>query len=473
MLERDLFAFGVEGLDELLKGALLPGTLVVVAGHPGAGKTTLGASMCYANAVKGRKCLYISVQEPKDKFMMYMDLLGIRLKDLEKTGSFRYVKLPQMAGLGGGFDAVEFIDRQISEYRPDIVIVDSVTPILKAIGEDMKARSMLQEYFSEVLRRDGGLMVLLSEIPLLEASMGIGDIEFVADVIIFLKHSIERNRLVREVEIRKARGSPITLARVPFSIERGVGLRVWTPPSLEEIPGRRREMVYELPCSPIRDVIGRLYGGMVIYGAYPPDARPHSPLSVALSLAKMNRKRALIFTYNMTPDHIYQEISEYFENLGCSKGRIKGDIERHIIDVIGLNPAAMSSEELYAMELKIVHERKPDIVVFYGVESFVSDIEGYTDLLRNQLLLLRKKGVLVARLGSLVSEEFYNLYASLADVVFRFDYRMDYGGARRLKSYLYLWSAGNEPVILDHEDLRVCRAELRELLCGGDRNNRN
>ena len=463
MYERKDFIFGVDGLDVLLRGALLPGTLVVIAGHPGSGKTTLAATMCYANAVRGKRCLYVSVQEPRDKFMMYMDLLGIRLRDLEGSGNFRYVKLPQMAGPEGGFEAGDFINHQIDEFRPDIVVVDSITPILKAFGDDLKARSVLQEYFSEVLRRTGGLMVLLSEIPLLDGSMGIGDIEFVADVILFLKHSIQRNRLVREVEIRKARGSPITMARVPFSIERGVGLRVWAPPPLEEIPGRLTEKVYELPCSLLRDVVGRLYGGMVVYITYPPDARPHQIFPFFLAFMGMNKVRTLVFTYRLSPEHFHQLLREYLEKLEC--GREAMDLfERYTMDIIGFNPAALSVEELYARELRIIYDRSPDVVVFVGTDMSFPTSDTYIDLLKNQLLFFRKKGILTFRLGAFIDTESYNINAGLADVVAKYYYRRG-GSSRRLRRHLYIWGIGNDPAVLDYDDVELCADEIRKTIC--------
>lgn len=53
------FVFGIETLDEHLGSSIAYGALAVVAGHPGAGKTTLASTICYRNALQGRKCLYI------------------------------------------------------------------------------------------------------------------------------------------------------------------------------------------------------------------------------------------------------------------------------------------------------------------------------------------------------------------------------------------------------------------------------
>jgi circadian clock protein KaiC len=77
------FVFGVEGLDKLFGEALKPPVTIVIAGHPGAGKTTLASSICYYNAINGHKCFYVSLQEDKAKLYGNMRNLGL---DLEGSG---------------------------------------------------------------------------------------------------------------------------------------------------------------------------------------------------------------------------------------------------------------------------------------------------------------------------------------------------------------------------------------------------
>lgn len=71
---------GVEGLDEMLQGGLIPGRTYLVKGGPGSGKTTLGVQFIMEGVKNGEKCLYMTLEEsPKSlkenvaKFGFYLD----------------------------------------------------------------------------------------------------------------------------------------------------------------------------------------------------------------------------------------------------------------------------------------------------------------------------------------------------------------------------------------------------------------
>jgi len=55
----DGLTLGDEGLDKVL-GVVVPPYLLLIAGHPGAGKTSLTSTICYKATVAGRKCLYVT-----------------------------------------------------------------------------------------------------------------------------------------------------------------------------------------------------------------------------------------------------------------------------------------------------------------------------------------------------------------------------------------------------------------------------
>ncbi|HEX8199153.1 MAG TPA: ATPase domain-containing protein, partial [Isosphaeraceae bacterium] len=54
---------GVEGLDEILHGGLLPGQVYLVRGRPGAGKTTLAMQFLLAGVRRGEPALYVTLAE--------------------------------------------------------------------------------------------------------------------------------------------------------------------------------------------------------------------------------------------------------------------------------------------------------------------------------------------------------------------------------------------------------------------------
>ena len=49
---------GIAGLDVVLNDGLEPGSVVVVAGAPGTGKTILAQQMCFARATAEHRCVY-------------------------------------------------------------------------------------------------------------------------------------------------------------------------------------------------------------------------------------------------------------------------------------------------------------------------------------------------------------------------------------------------------------------------------
>jgi len=132
------FTTGVSGLDSLM-GEITPPYTVMIAGHPGAGKTTLAETICYNNAVNGLKCLYISLYEDKEKHYRYMERLGLRLSEVEARGLYKYVKLPLTL-------EVDFLVNEISKLISkgyDIIVVDSISALLEPVLNNPEKRAWL------------------------------------------------------------------------------------------------------------------------------------------------------------------------------------------------------------------------------------------------------------------------------------------------------------------------------------------
>jgi circadian clock protein KaiC len=84
---------GIAGLDEILKGGLLPKQAVLVRGGPGSGKTTFGLHFLVAGATKGEKGLFISLEEPGENIRQVatsrgFDLRGVHFLDLSPSSEF-------------------------------------------------------------------------------------------------------------------------------------------------------------------------------------------------------------------------------------------------------------------------------------------------------------------------------------------------------------------------------------------------
>ena len=100
---------GVGELDRVLGGGLVKGSLVLLGGEPGIGKSTLILQIC--NQIKGEgKVLYVSGEESAQQIKIRADRLGIQNEDI----------------LFFGETDIDVISDEISQIKPKLVIIDSI-----------------------------------------------------------------------------------------------------------------------------------------------------------------------------------------------------------------------------------------------------------------------------------------------------------------------------------------------------------
>jgi len=452
------FIVGVKDVDELLPSLLYPGSLVVVAGHPGSGKTTLASLICYRNALSGNRCLYISLQESKKKLFRVMKSLGMNFEELENKGLYRFLRVPIAKSVE---EVAELISKAITEYAPKIVVVDSMNALTQFVSNSEK-RALIQNYFYSLPEMIDGIVILIVELPFGEEKIDLGAIEFVADVILVLKHRIERGLLTRVMEIRKARGAPIVIAEIPFTISQDKGIIAYVPPILAEITRGGGEL--KLPCSALGRVLDHIHRGHVIYIEHPSSFRPLESVPLLLGIALKNNLKALIVSYRYPPETQLNLFIRAYSICGYSREDLRKIIEKYVV-FKALNPFGYSSAEGVAEEIKLVEEYNADIVMFHGVElPAIADriSPNYLASLYNQMNTLKKMGKLIIRVGSYVNYEMSNLFSALADVVMKFIPTETCEGEQKYR--VYIWRRGRNPYLLRYEDFQGCLKEVCEII---------
>ncbi|MEM1685161.1 MAG: ATPase domain-containing protein [Acidilobaceae archaeon] len=412
-IHETIFRFGIDGLDEYYYGVLTPGTIITVAGHPGSGKTTFASQLCYSNATEGKKCLYISTQEPEEKFMKHMARLGFNFEVLLASDTFRFVRFPLISSEEALDSLLESITNLVVEFKPKIIVIDSVTPITKAIQSDIKRRAMLQNFFYNIAFDIKGAIVLVAEIPLgKEYIEEAGDVEFVADGIIILKHSIEYGLLSRRMEIRKLRGAPIEVSEVPFTIQAPEGIVVMMPP--KSLKPKYYLKYFRTLCQELDEKIGPLRSGELVLIAGPPHRLLlGSIIKWALRVARESNAKLAIITYKGVEEEV-KEITETFsKTLSLSSDNI---------NVAILNAAILSPEALLSSEINIISKIKPDIIIHYGTETLrILYAKTYPGLFEKYKLigksLLRKYNVLTIEIQSITDISEVSADLNLADTV--------------------------------------------------------
>src|SRR5687768_5231205 len=90
-VQRALTPTSIDGLDNILRGGLLPEGFYLVQGDPGSGKTTLALQFIHSRIRAGDRCLYITLTESRRDLESTCrshgwSLDGLELLDLTRTG---------------------------------------------------------------------------------------------------------------------------------------------------------------------------------------------------------------------------------------------------------------------------------------------------------------------------------------------------------------------------------------------------
>ncbi len=117
--DRELrFTTGIGELDRVLGGGAVAGSLVLVGGAPGIGKSTLLLQICNS-LCDGRKVLYVSGEESEKQLKLRAQRIGVQPNDLYILSETRLS------------DIVEAIE----SLKPDILIADSVQTLYNELNE--------------------------------------------------------------------------------------------------------------------------------------------------------------------------------------------------------------------------------------------------------------------------------------------------------------------------------------------------
>ncbi len=246
---------GIKELDEVLEGGIPRGNIVLIAGNPGAGKTTFAAKFIYEGATKyNEKGVYLSFLESKRDFYKFMKVLGMDFEAIERRGLFKYVEGLQTSTFEGVEEVLDEFLTEVARFGAKRAVIDSVTAITQMGGFKL-TRELIKNAIVGGLKPYEVTALLISELPLGSLSVGFGVEEFIVDGVIVLKSYIEGGHLVRKLEIRKMRGSSIPHSELPFEIETGVGLRVYPVPSLERVSAPSQKEAYFIPNPFIQKVL--------------------------------------------------------------------------------------------------------------------------------------------------------------------------------------------------------------------------
>ena len=197
---------GVRGLDDIMGGGIPEFSFNIIAGTPGCGKTTLAHQLVFANATAKKPALYFTVLgEPAMKMLRYQQQFSFF--DESKLGkSIRFINLSDVV-LNQDLNAVfDEITKQVTAINPGVVVVDSFrTVVRKAIGgaSELEMQSFIQR-LAQFLTSWEATTFLVGEY--VQEEIRDNPLFTIADGLFWLSQVVERNSVVRKLQIMKLRG---------------------------------------------------------------------------------------------------------------------------------------------------------------------------------------------------------------------------------------------------------------------------
>jgi len=220
---------GIAGLDEMLRGGLLPGSSVLVRGAPGTGKTTFGMQFLhYGAAEKGEAGLLVTFEEfPQD---LYRDAeeMGWNFRALEEEGKLQVMFTSPSVFLAALQSPDSELNQQIRERNVRRIVLDSVSHFVRLAREPSELRDTYNMVVNG-LKREGAAAILTAEdtraeLPRQER----GRLSYVVDTIILLRYLEIESSMEKAIVVLKMRGSDHAKEIRQFSIGRG-GILVGRP----------------------------------------------------------------------------------------------------------------------------------------------------------------------------------------------------------------------------------------------------
>lgn len=227
---------GIKGFDGLFEKGIPKGNAVLIAGGAGSGKTIMCLQILAEAARKGEKCLYMSFEESEERLRMHMKDFGWNPSELEKKGNLVIKRFSV-------FDIARSIDALLAKrkgellidvnpvilpegFKPDKIVVDSLTSIASAFAGSDTYRSYVEQLFRffEEMGTTSFLITETEQIPKIFSPTGVE--EFLADGVVVLYNIRKGDIRENAIEVLKMRGAKHKKKIVAMQIT-GEGIEVY------------------------------------------------------------------------------------------------------------------------------------------------------------------------------------------------------------------------------------------------------
>lgn len=199
-------ATGVPGLDAILGGGLPEFSFNLIVGSPGSGKTTLAHQIMFALATPQRPALFFTVLgEPPLKMLRYQQQFSFF--DIDKINeSIRFVNLSDEVAMGDFDQVLARITEEVEAFSPGLVFVDSFRSVMLESRRKPESALSLQPFIQQLGIQLTGWQATTFLVGEYSSESDAHPVFTVADGLLSLNQSVQRNSMVRKMQVLKMRG---------------------------------------------------------------------------------------------------------------------------------------------------------------------------------------------------------------------------------------------------------------------------
>ncbi|MEO1670673.1 MAG: circadian clock protein KaiC [Cyanobacteria bacterium J06631_2] len=196
---------GNEDLDTMCGGGWFEGSIVLVSGATGAGKTLIATEFIDGGIKSNEKCLLFAFEESRDQLLRNARGWGVNYERMEQEGKFKIVcRYPEITGLESHFVMMK---QEIERFQPQRVAIDSISSL-----EKVSTPKAFREFLLTIntLFKERGISVLCTaNTANLVGSESVteSNISTNTDLIILLRYVEVYGEIRRGLTVLKMRGS--------------------------------------------------------------------------------------------------------------------------------------------------------------------------------------------------------------------------------------------------------------------------